>query len=112
MEYYKLVVRTQVPGYVDAAGGIHIEGFPQLVELKKFGSLSKLVRRFREFLTGKPTDRRNIKREKGLCVFSDEFMIEVPLDVDVSAITGVKWGGKFKMARPQNIDEHVVSEVV
>ena len=62
----------------------------------------------------KTTDRRDIKRETNVKVFSDEFMVEVPLDVDVSAITGVKnrTVARLKIARPQDIDEHVCGEVV
>ena len=71
------------------------------------------MRRIRHAIFGSPmTDRRDIKREKQISVFTDEFMIEVPLDVDVSALTGTRFSGKFKVARPQDFDDRDTMGVV
>lgn len=111
MEYFQLTVRTGVPGYVDASGGIHIDGFPQLVGIRRLGLVSRLLQKV---FGRRMTDRRDLKQETKVPMFKDEFMIEVPLDVDVSSITGMKFPGpvQFKLARPQDIDEYVCGEVI
>lgn len=103
MEYYTLTVRTGAPGYIDAKGGVHVQGFPQLIKLSRDGVLKRVGRKL--FGDGS-TDRSRTRPGRNSSLFLDEFMVEVPLDVDVSRLTGVKThcGTKLKFSRPQNID--------
>ena len=102
MEYYTLTVRTGAPGYIDAKGGVHVQGFPQLIKLSRDGVLKSMCRKL--FGDG-TTDRSRCKSVKPSSVFSDEFMVEVPLDVDVSSLTGVKSqdGTRLRFSRTQSV---------
>ena len=88
MEYFNLKVRTGSPAYVDAAGGVHIEGFPQLLSVKREGRLAGLARR----LSGKDEAPWRLRSPAGSehTMYGGEFTVEVPLTVDVSPITGMR----------------------
>lgn len=83
-----------------------MDGFPQVVSLKRMNMFSRLMQRL---FGRRMTDRRDIKRKTEVSVFVDEFMIEIPLDIDISAILGVKNSHAIsvKCLRPQDTDEHL-----
>ena len=69
---------------------------------------SRMARKLKEMLYGTPAaDRRDVKKDTAVPVFTDESVIEVPLTVDISPVIGIKnrKGCRLKLARVQDLDD-------